>query len=149
MHPAVKFFQRFQAGLLADVISSLVWTLAGDQQCANKLPEKCGPLCDARVEEKEVQISLIVARHESEGVENVEGQGDARRCVLVEGQAAVPNEIVVPDEVLVADQEVERERNLDRGRTLPRSENGSELVMISGGGSIRVEFEDLALADIE
>ena len=42
MHPAVKFFQRFQAGLLADVISSLVWTLAGDQQCTTKLPEKCG-----------------------------------------------------------------------------------------------------------
>ena len=66
MHRAVKFFQRFQAGLLADVISSLVWTLAGDQQCASKLPEKCGPLCGARVEEKEVQISFIIARHESE-----------------------------------------------------------------------------------
>ena len=37
MQPAVKFFQRFQAGLLANVISSLVWTLAGDQQCASKL----------------------------------------------------------------------------------------------------------------
>ena len=61
----MKFFQRFQVGLLADVTSSLVWTLEGDQQCASKLPAKCGPLCDARVEEKEVQISLIV-RHESE-----------------------------------------------------------------------------------
>ena len=59
MHPAVKFFQRFQAGLLADVISSLVWTLAGDQQCKSKLPEKC----DVLVEEKEIKISLIVARH--------------------------------------------------------------------------------------
>ena len=68
MHPAVKFFQRFQAGLLADAISNLVWTLAGDQQCKSKLPEKCGPLCDVLVEEKENQISLIVARHESERV---------------------------------------------------------------------------------
>ena len=47
------------------------------------------------------------------GVENAEGQGEARRCVPVEGQAAVPHEIVVPGEVLEADQEVERERNLD------------------------------------
>ena len=66
MHPAVKYFQRFQAGLFADVISSLVWTLAGDHQCKSKLPEKGGPLCDVLVEEKENQISLIVARHESE-----------------------------------------------------------------------------------
>ena len=29
MHPAVKFFQRFQSGLIADMISSPVWTLAG------------------------------------------------------------------------------------------------------------------------
>ena len=57
MHPAVQFFQRFQSGLLADVISCSLWTLAGDQQCANKLPEKCGPVCDALVE---VRISLII-----------------------------------------------------------------------------------------
>ena len=57
MHPAVKFFQRFQAGLLADIISSLVWTLAGDQQCTSKLPEKCRDLCEVLVEEKEAQIS--------------------------------------------------------------------------------------------
>ena len=50
------------------------------------------------------------------GVENIEEQGEARRCVLMEGQAAVPNEIVVLVEVLDADQEVERERNLDRER---------------------------------
>ena len=84
------------------------------------------------------------------GVENAEGQ--ARRCVLVEGQASVPNKIVVLAEVLDADQGVERERNLDRERTLPRRENGSEWVIISErtvkAGSTRVEFEDLALADI-
>ena len=38
------------------------------------------------------------------GVENDEGQGKARRCVPVEGKAAVPNEIVVPVEVLDAHQ---------------------------------------------
>ena len=58
-------------------------------------------------------------------VGNAEGQGEARRCVPVEGQAAVPHEIVVPGEVLDADQEVERERNLDRERTPPPRENGS------------------------
>ena len=62
MHPAVKFFQRFQSGLIPDVISSLVWTLAGDQR-ASKLPEKCAPLC---VEAKEVQITLIIAWHDYE-----------------------------------------------------------------------------------
>ena len=29
-------------------------------------PENCGPLYDARVEEKEVQTSLTIAKHESE-----------------------------------------------------------------------------------
>ena len=43
------------------------------------------------------------------GVENVEGQEDARRCVPVEGQSAILNETAVLGEVLVADQEVERE----------------------------------------
>ena len=73
MHPAVKFFQRFQAGLLADVISSLVWTLAGDQQCTIKLTEKCGLLCDARVEENEVQIFLIIASDVEATMRHVSG----------------------------------------------------------------------------
>ena len=89
-------------------------------------------------------------------VGNAEGQGEARRCVPVDGQAAIPNKIVAPGEFLDADQEVERERNMDREGTPPRRENGSEWVIISGGeffgrtveaGSIRVEFEDLALAE--
>ena len=66
-------------------------------------------------------------------VGNAEGQGEARRCVPVDGQAAIPNKIVAPGEFLDADQEVERERNLDRERTPPRRENGNEWVMISGG----------------
>ena len=72
-------------------------------------------------------------------------------------RAKLPSQIVVPGEVLDVDQEVERERNLDRERTSPRRENENEWVIISGGeffgrtvkaGSIRVEIEDLALADI-
>ena len=62
----MKFFQRFQSGLIADVISSLLWTLVEDQQCANKLLEKCAPFCDALVEAKEVQISHIIARQDNE-----------------------------------------------------------------------------------
>ena len=68
-------------------------------------------------------------------------EGEGRRCVPVEGQAAVPNEIVVLAEVLDADQGVEREPNLDGERTLPRRENGSEWVMTSSG--------DFFLADCE
>ena len=66
MHPAVKFFHRFQSGLIADVMSSLVWTLAGDHQCASKLPGKCASLCEELVEAKEVQITHIIAWNDYE-----------------------------------------------------------------------------------
>ena len=64
MHPAVKFFQRFPSSLIADVISSLVWTLAGDHQCASKLPEKCAPLCEELVEAKEVHNTHVISWHD-------------------------------------------------------------------------------------
>ena len=47
--------------MIADVISSLVWALAG----GSKLPENCAPLCEL-VEAKEVQITHIIAWHDYE-----------------------------------------------------------------------------------
>ena len=74
-------------------------------------------------------------------------------------QAAVPNEIVVPGEVFEADQEVERERNIGLVKELPHEEKPglretnrssslveSFFVRTVKAGSIRVEYEDLALA---
>ena len=102
------------------------------------------------------EARLLAMVKPAEDADN-EGQRVARRRVPAAGSVLVPDESVEPGGVLVGDSEVERGRNIGRGRTPPRREDGSEWVIISGGeffgrtvkaGSIRVELEDLALADL-
>ena len=95
----------------------------------------------------------LLAMVKPAGAADSEGQGVTRRRVPAGGGVLVPDEPVEPVGMLVDDSE----RNIGRGRTPPRREDGSEWVIISGGeffgrtvkaGSIRVELEDLALADL-
>ena len=81
------------------------------------------------------------------------GQGQLRRRVPAGGGVLIPDEPVEPAGITLGDSE----RNIGRERTPPRREDSSEWVIISGGeffgrtvkaGSIRVEFEELALADL-